>query len=130
MVFFGLGEWGLYFWHLSISLLLLRLAVFLRCHGLGAARRVQHSVAAAGDLVHPHDVHDVQADAGADPGHAAAPGHQVVGLGAVDSVHAAVVDRHDGDADQEEDHRHGDTVGHVGPRGLWVAEHLEEPAET
>lgn len=78
--------------------------------------------------MHPHDVHDVQADAGADPGHAAAPGHQVVGLGAVDRVHAAVVNWHDGDTDQEEDHRHGDAVGHVGPRGLWVAENLEEPA--
>lgn len=120
---------GFHFRPLLTSPPLLRLAVFLRCDGLGVARRVQHSVAAAGDLVHPHDVHDVQADAGADPSHAATPGHQVVGLGAVDRVHAAVVDRHDGDADQEEDHRHGDAVGHVGPRGLWVAEHLEEPAE-
>lgn len=91
---------------------------------------MQHFVAAAGNLVHPHDVHDVQADTGADPGYAAAPGHQVEGLGAIDCIHAAVVDRHDGDADQEKDYGHGDAVRHVGPRGLGVSEHLEEPAET
>lgn len=80
--------------------------------------------------MHPHNVHDVQADAGADPGYSAAPGHQVKGFRAVDSVHATVVDWHDGDADHKKDRRHGDAIGHIGPRGLGVPKHLEEPAET
>lgn len=80
--------------------------------------------------MHPHNVHDVQADAGADPGYSAAPGHQVKGFRAVDRVHATVVDRHDSDADHEKHRCHGDAVRHIGPRGLGVPKHFEEPAET
>lgn len=71
--------------------------------------------------MHPHDVHDVQTDTGADPGHAAPPGHQVEGLGAIHRVHAAVVDRHDGDADHEKDNCHGDAVCHIGPGRLGIS---------
>lgn len=53
--------------------------------------------------MHPHNVHDVQADAGADPSYAAAPRHEVKGLRAIDCAHATVVDRHDSDADHEKD---------------------------
>ena len=80
--------------------------------------------------MHPHNVHNVQADAGADPGYSATPGHQVKGLRAVDSAHAAVVDWHDSDADHEKHRCHGDAVCHVGPGGLGVPKHFEEPAET
>lgn len=109
---------------------LIRFAVLLRLPGFALARRTQHFVAAARDLVHPHHVHDVQADAGADPGDSATPGHQVKGFRAVDGVHAAVVDRHDSDADHEKHRRHGDAVRHIWPRGLGVPKHFEEPAET
>lgn len=70
--------------------------------------------------MHPHNVHDVQADAGADPGHAAPPGHKVEGLGAIHHVHTDVVDRHDGDADKEKDCCHDNTVRHVGPGGFRI----------
>lgn len=109
---------------------LIRFAVLLRLPGVALPRRTQNSVAAARDLVHPHNVHDVQADAGADPGYPATPRHQVEGFRAVDRIHATVVDRHDSDADHEKHHRHGDAVRHVGPRGLGVTKYFEEPAET
>lgn len=99
---------------------LIRLSILLRCAGFALACRAQHPVAAAGDLMHPHNVHDVQADTGADPGYTTTPGHQVVGLGAVDHIHTTVVDRHDGDADHEKDYCHGDAIRHVGPRGLGI----------
>lgn len=98
-----------------LPLSLIHLPVLLRSAGFPPPCRAQHLVAASGDLVHPHDVHDVQADAGADPGDAASPGHQVEGVGAVDWVHTTVVHWHDGDADKEKDHCHGDTIHHVGP---------------
>lgn len=109
---------------------LIRFAVLLRLRCFAAAGGTQNFVAAARDLVHPHHVHDVQADAGADPGDAAPPGHQVKGFRAVDGEHATVVDRHDSDADQEKHRCHGDAVRHIGPRGLGVPEHFEEPAKT
>lgn len=70
--------------------------------------------------MHPHDVHDVQADTGADPGYTATPGHLVEGLSAIDCVHADVVDWHDGDADHEKDYCHGNAIRHVGPGGLGI----------
>lgn len=70
--------------------------------------------------MHPHNVHDVQADTGADPGYTATPGHKVEGLGAVDRIHTTVVDWHDGDSDHEKDYCHGNAICHVGPRGLGI----------
>lgn len=110
-------------WHFLATVTLsplIRLPVLLRCASFAPACWAQHLVATAGNLVHPHDVHYVQAYTGADPGYTASPGHQVVGLGAVNRVHAAVVDWHDGDADHEKDYCHGDAVCHVGPRGLGI----------
>lgn len=108
---------------------LIHLAVLLWRASFAAARRTQHFVAATSDLMHPHDVHDVQADTGADPGYTATPGHQVEGFGAIDRIHTAVVDRHDSDANHEKDHCHGNAVRHVGSRGLRITKHLKEPAE-
>lgn len=80
--------------------------------------------------MHPHDVHDVQADTGADPGYTATPGHQVEGFSAIDRVHTTVVDWHDSDADHEKNDCHGNAICHVGPGGLGVTKYLKEPAET
>lgn len=88
----------------------------------------QDSVAAASDLVHPHDVHDVQTDAAEDPGTAAAERDAVVGVCAIDGVHAGVINRHDGDPYHEKDQRHQHTVGNVELGGFGVAEDFEEPA--
>lgn len=104
---------------IHLSVLLGRRVVLVVLEGPGGRALtppLQHPVAPAGDLVHPHDVHEVQADAGADPGGAAAPGNPVESLRAVDGAHAAVVHGHDGNAHQEEDPRHGHAVDHVGPR--------------
>lgn len=54
---------------------LIRLSILLRCAGFFLACRMQHFVAATGNFMHPHYVHDVQADTGADPGYTATPGH-------------------------------------------------------
>lgn len=99
---------------------LIRLPILLRWASFTLACRAQHFVAAAGNLMHPHNVHDVQADTGADPGYTATPGHQVEGLSAVDCIHATVVDWHDSDADHEKDYCHGNPVCHVGPGGLGI----------
>lgn len=80
--------------------------------------------------MHPHYVHNVQADAGADPGYTTTPWHQVEGLSAIDRIHATVVDWHDTDADEEKHHCHGNAICHVGPGGLGITQHLKEPAET
>lgn len=99
---------------------LIRFPVLLRCAGFAPACWAQHLVAAAGNLMHPHNVHDVQADTGADPGYTATPGHQVEGLSAVDCTHTTVVDGHDGDADHEKDYCHCNAIRHVWPRGLGI----------
>lgn len=109
---------------------LIRLAILLRLSGVALACWTQNFVAAARDLVHPHNVHDVQADAGADPGYTATPRHQVEGFRAIDGIHASVVDWHDSDADHEKHCCHGDAICHIGPRGLGITKHFEEPAET
>lgn len=80
--------------------------------------------------MHPHNVHDVQADTGADPGYTASPGYQVEGLGPVDGVHATIVDGHDRDTDHEKNHCHGDPIHHVGSGGLGITQYLKEPTET
>lgn len=82
--------------------------------------RAHDLVAAAGDLMHPHDVHDIQRDAGDDPGSAAFRRDAVKGFGAVHRPHAAVVEGHDGDANQEEDQGHCHPVSDVGLGGLGV----------
>lgn len=79
--------------------------------------------------MHPHYVHNVQADAGADPGYTTTPWHQVEGLSAIDRIHATVVDWHDTDADEEKHHCHGNAICHVGPGGLGITQHLKEPSE-
>lgn len=109
---------------------LIRLSILLRCAGFAPVCRTQHLVAAAGNLMHPHNVHDVQADTGADPSHAASPGHKVEGLSAIDCIHTTVVDWHDGDADHEKDYCHSNAICHVGPGGLGITKYLKEPAET
>ncbi len=70
--------------------------------------------------MHPHNVHDVQADTGADPGYTATPGHQVEGFSAVDRVHTTVVNWHDGNADHEKDYCHGNAIRHVWLGGLGI----------
>lgn len=95
--------------------------ILLRCCSFAPACRSQHSVATPCNLMHPHDVHDVQTDTGADPGHAASPGYQVEGLGAVDCIHTTVVHWHDSDADHKKDCCHGDAVCHIGPGWLGVS---------
>lgn len=95
------------------------LAVFL-CSTLALSAGAQHFITSPGDLVHPHEVHDIQAYAGADPGTAATQGDPVEGVGAIDRVHAAVVERHDADPHQEEHHRHHHPVRHVGLGGFGV----------
>lgn len=108
---------------------LICLPILLRwCAAFAPVSRAQHLVAAAADLMHPHDVHDVQADTGADPSHAATPGHKVEGLSAIDCIHTTVIDWHDGDADHEKDYCHGNAICHVGPRRLGITQYLEEPA--
>lgn len=82
--------------------------------------RAQHLVTATRNLVHPHDVHDVQTEAGEDPGPTATKWDAVEGLGAVDGIHAAVVEWHDGDPHQEEDGCHQHPIGDVGPGGFRV----------
>lgn len=82
--------------------------------GLGLPAGAQDFVASARDFVHPHDVHDVQADAGEDPGAAPAEGDLVEGFRPVHGAHPAVVDRHDGDPHQEKHEGHQYPVGHVG----------------
>ena len=99
---------------------LICLPILLRRAGFPPVSRAQHPVAATGDLLHPHDVHDIQADAGADPSYAAPPRHKVEGLRAIDCVHATVVDGHDGDAYHEKHDCHDNAICHVGPRGLGV----------
>lgn len=99
---------------------LIRLPILLRGAGFAPVCRTQHFVAAAGNLMHPHNVHDVQADAGADPGDTATPGHQVKSVSAIDRVHTTVVDWHDSDADHEKNECHGNAICHVGPGGLRI----------
>lgn len=99
---------------------LIRFPILLRCAGFAPVSRAQHLVAAAGDLMHPHNVHDVQTDTGADPSYAAAPRHEVEGLSAIDCIHTTIVERHDGNADHEKDYCHGNAICHVGPRGLGI----------
>lgn len=70
--------------------------------------------------MHPHDVHDVQADAGEDPSASAAEGDLVEGLRAVHRAHSAVVYRHDGDPHQEKYDCHQYPVSHVGLGGFGV----------
>lgn len=100
------------------SVPLIRLPILVRCPGI--ACRAQHLVAATSNLMHPHNVHDVQADTGADPGYTPTPGHQIEGLSAIDCIHTTVVDWHDSDADHEKDYCHGNTICYVGPGGLWI----------
>lgn len=80
----------------------------------------QNLIAAAGNLMHPHDVHDVQTDAGKDPSAAATERHPIEGLRAVDGVHTAVVNRHDCDAHHEKHSRHEHAVGNVESGGFRV----------
>lgn len=80
----------------------------------------QNLIAAARDLMHPHDVHDVQTDAGKDPGTAATERHAIECLCAIYRVHTAVVNRHDCDAHHEKHSRHQHTVGNVEPGGFRV----------
>lgn len=63
--------------------------------------------------MHPHDIHDVQADAGEDPSAAAAEGDPVEGLRAVHGAHSGVVYWHDSDPHQEKHSRHQYPVSHV-----------------
>lgn len=80
----------------------------------------QDLIATASNLMHPHDVHDVQTDAGKDPCAAAAERHPIEGLRAVYSVHTAVVNRHDRDSHHEEHDRHEHAVGNVESGGFRV----------
>lgn len=81
---------------------------------------LQDFIAAAKDFMHPHDVHDVQADAREYPSAPAAKRDPVEGFGAIHGAHPAVVNGHDGDAHQEKHRRHQHTVSHVGPGGFGV----------
>lgn len=82
---------------------LIHLPILVRRSNFALACCSQHLVAATCYFMHPHNVHDVQADTGADPGYPASPGQQVKGLGAIDSIHATVVDWHYGNTDHKED---------------------------
>lgn len=109
------------------STLLIRFPIFLQGLHFAFLCWAEHLVAAPRYFVHPHDVHNVQADTGADPGHTPAPRHQVEGRSAVHGVHPAVVHRDDSNADHEKHHSHSNTIRHVGSRGLGISQDLEEP---
>lgn len=70
--------------------------------------------------MHPHDIHDVQTDAGKDPGTAATEWHPIEGLRAVYRVHTAIVNRHDCDAHHEKHKCHEHAVGDVESGGFRV----------
>lgn len=82
--------------------------------GFGLPTGAQDFDAATSDFMHPHDVHDVQTDAGEDPSAAATEGDFVEGIGAVHGAHPAVVYWHNGDPDQEKHDRHQYPISHVG----------------
>ncbi len=84
-----------------------RLCSFLH---LSSSSPGQDLVAATGDLIHPDSVQDVQGDAGGDPGHLGAQAQPLKVWSAKGGKYTDPVRRHDGNAHQEEHHRHGDTV--------------------
>lgn len=95
--------------------------------GLPAAGAHHDLVAAAGDLVHPDGVEDVQGDAGCDPGHLSTDAQALEGLRTEGGKHTGPVGRHDEDAHHEEDHCHGHAVGHNQAVRARVLQHLVEP---
>lgn len=80
----------------------------------GLPTGAQDFEAAASNFMHPHDVHDVQTDAGEDPSAAATEGDVVEGIGAVHGAHPAVVYWHNGDPDHEKHECHQYPISHVG----------------
>lgn len=91
---------------------------------------VQDLQAAPEDPVHPHEVHDVQTDAGDDPGTSGSRWESVERLGTNHATHLTVIQRDDHDPDQEERECHGYSVNQAWSGDLVVTKGLKEPPET
>lgn len=103
--------------------------VLLLYHWFLGSAGAQNFQAPPKDLAHPHGVHDVEAEAAEDPGTASPRSESVEGLGAVHTVHLAVVDWNDRDPHQEKGKGHGYSINKAGVGKLVVAQNLKKPPE-